>query len=422
MRMRTGRWAWLLALGLALAPGAARGQEVPPPPDYPLLNILPIGGPRYEDGGFFLAGEFLFMQQTNPIRHQAIAFRGYIDQNGSLTGTPGTFVGSGTTALDTNAVSGPGTFQPGLAITAGWRFKNGVVVEGLWWHLSDARYSATAATIPPPGATNNLNDFVMTSPVFGFPFTFSGPPENFSTGPVPANKANLVLSATYGIYNASDIQTIDFVQRFDMGGIQFRIPFFQTDCWRSYWVVGGRAIVMWERFRWRVTDFAQGDVNGDGTLDSGNFTPLDTAQYSNVVSNRLYGAWLGCGNDWYWGSSPIGAFAASIDVGGSLMVDIVKERARYELPDALTVPILLPVASRARNEYTLAPVLQGDFALWWYPYQGIQCQLGWNFLAMFNTVASPHPVDFNYGAIAPEWADGITRVLHGFHAGIGFSF
>lgn len=403
MLTRTCRRAWLLALCIFLTPTFARGQNYEVPPPSTLLPI-PLGGPRYEQGGFFFAGEFLFMRQTNPIDRQDIAFRGFMDLDGSISGVPGSYVGSGSTALSTDAVSAPITYQPGLSLTAGWRFRDGTVVEAMWWHLSDARYSATASILPPGfNVAANLSETVITSPVFGYALQFAGPANDVAIGNP---------GATFGIWNASDRQTIDFVQRFDMGGIHLRVPIHQTESLRTYGIVGGRAIIMWERFRWLVYDR---DVNGVQR-------PVDVAQYSNVVSNRLYGAWVGCGCDWYWGSTPLGAFSATLDLQGSVMVDIVKERAKYELPDALLIPTITAVASRARNEYKIAPVVQFDASMWWYPYEGIQCRVGWDILAMFNTVASPNPVDFNVGALAPAWEDGITRVLRGFHVGVGFMF
>ncbi|MGE0529031.1 MAG: hypothetical protein AB7P49_18380, partial [Bdellovibrionales bacterium] len=243
----------------------------------------------------------------------------------------------------------------------------------------------------------NGADTFLTSPVFNFPTNYAGPAQDTGNG----NNG-----ATFGIWNASDLQTIDFVQRFDMGSINIRIPLEQTDCTRFYGMMGGRAIIMWERFKWRTVDL---DVNGGATA-------TDFVNYTNVVSNRLYGGTIGCGYDWFWGSSPIGAFACSMEVQGGLFVDFVKERAKYELGDQSTA------ASRARNEYTIAPMFQGDLSLWWYPTQGIQCRLGWDLLAIFNTVSSPQPVDFDFGSVTPAWESGTLRVLRGFHVGAGFVF
>jgi hypothetical protein len=234
--------------------------------------------------------------------------------------------------------------------------------------------------------------------VYNFPIDYSGPARDVATGNI---------GATFGIWNASDLQTIDFVQRFDQGALNLRIPIDRTENWRMYGIVGGRGIVMYERFRWRVVD-----ANLAGAAD-----PIDVAIYSNTVSNRLYGGNVGIGGDWFWGSSPMGAFACSAEIQGALMLDIVKERARYERGDRF-----FTAATRAINEYTFAPLVEADVSLWWYPYQGIQCRIGWDIMAIFNTVASPEPIDFNYGSLTPEWETGHLRVFRGFHVGIGFIF
>jgi hypothetical protein len=318
--------------------------------------------------------------------------------DGSVQGTPGKFIGSGAAALRTDDVAGPGTWEPGINLTAGWRFRSGIVLEASWWHLADARYSATASLIPQGfNVGRDLADTFLTSPVVNFPLNYAGPSNEISVGSP---------NALFGIWNGSELQTIDFVQRFDQGMVNLRIPVDQGEFHRFYGIVGGRAVIMWERFRWRTVD---GDINGTSAPD-------DVAIYSNVVSNRWYGANVGCGWDWYWGSSPIGAFAISCELQGSVGIDIVKKRAKYELSDFSTA------ASRARNEYTISPLGQVDVSLWWYPTQAIQVRFGWQGLGIFNTVAAPHPIDFNLGAIAPPWERGIHRFFHGLHAGIGFVF
>src|SRR5262249_17246308 len=147
-----------------------------------------------------------------------------------------------------------------------------------------------------------------------------------------------------GIWNASTFQQLLFVQRFDQGDLTVRVPIFETDCWRSYGLIGARAVVMWERFSWRTADY-----NAFGISD-----PTFAADYSNIASNRLYGPHIGCGNELYLGDTPIGAFSVSLDLDVALLVDIVKERAKYELEDRSIS------AQRSRTEYTLAPELSAQ--------------------------------------------------------------
>src|SRR5260370_14904842 len=91
-----------------------------PPVDF----VGPLSHPRYEDGGFFVGTEFMYWRQTRPILSQSVAFRGFTDTNGGVTGKTGSFVGSREEALNTNMVQGAGTFQPDLNIFVAHRFKN----------------------------------------------------------------------------------------------------------------------------------------------------------------------------------------------------------------------------------------------------------------------------------------------------------
>lgn len=400
MRTRFGRFLLTALLLTVFLAGEVRGQVGPSlaPPAYELP--IPLGGPRFrQDGtGIFFAAEFLFLEQTIPIESQPVAFRGFVDVDGSIGGTPGRFIGSGAEALNTRQLDGPDSFQPGLALAAGWRFSSGTIFEIGWWHLTDARYSATASVIPPNFTVGTqLADTFLTSPNFNFSTEFIGAAQNVVLGNP---------GATPGIWNAASEMTIDFVQRFDMGYANFQIPIDVSEDYRIYGTVGAKALIMWERFRWRTVGR---DVNGQAP-------PTSVAIYSNVVSNRLYGATIGFTYDWFWGDSPLGSFALTASLEGSLMIDIVKERAKYELGDFSTA------ASRAINEYTLAPVVYGDISLWWFPYEAVQCRIGYNILAAFNTIAADQPIDFNVGAVSPNWQRGQIRILNGLHFGVGFLF
>lgn len=400
--MRTRIGIGVLALATALAAGGtAQAQtqqqyyEVPPSST---IFPGPLGHPRYETGGFFTAVEFKFMRQSTPLGDQVIAVRGYVDFDGSIEGVPGKFIGSGTPALNANQVDGPGTFVPGSNLTIGWRFLDGVTVSVSWWHLVDARYAATATLVPPglqPGPL--LDDTFLFSPVFNFPAEFAGQPNNTGLGN---------LGATFGIWNAASVMQLRFIQRFDLVDFTGRFPISQTTGYRNYFLVGPRAVIMWERFKWRTVD---ADVNG--AADS-----ADVGIYSNVVSNRLYGVHAGAGQEWYLGDTPVGAFSISLDTEAALYVDFVKGRAKYEREDRVIA------GSRARNFWTLAPGLEGKLNFWWYPAQAIQVRLGYDVLAIFNTMASPEPVDFNFGGIDPGWDKGITRYLHGLGFGVGLVF
>src|SRR5262245_51418455 len=82
MRTRTSWLVGILTAGMALAPAAGRAQEVPPA-DHPILP-LPLFHDHPERGGFYAAGEYLYWRQTNTLKPQTIAVRGFDDVDGSL--------------------------------------------------------------------------------------------------------------------------------------------------------------------------------------------------------------------------------------------------------------------------------------------------------------------------------------------------
>src|SRR5262249_27708206 len=159
---------------------------------------------------------------------------------------------------------------------------------------------------------------------------------------------------------------------------------------------GFRAVWIWERFKWRTVD--QGFVSTTDispTVDIDPITgqvfphpgrilppiapairanlqpdtdPNTAAIYTNIVSNRLNGPSLGFGNEWYLGHG----FALSCDVLGVLSIDVVKERAKYELG----LKDQAPQAKRTKTDYTIAPEVEANLNIWWYPIEGVQLQFG----------------------------------------------
>jgi hypothetical protein len=398
---------------------------------------------------------------------------------------PGKFLGSAATALDVHQLTGPNTYQPGWSFTAGWRFSDAFTLEFNWRHIAEARYSAVASLVPPNfNIGRNGEDQFLFSPVYNFPPEFSGPVQKLAVTPakpigsvavaqatpinapvnvggisvlIPTDFATLnavstinpilVPQAAYGIWNAATIMSIDFVQRYDEYEIVGRIPIYQDDCMRWYGICGIRHVAMWERFKWRTVavstaiggQTAQATLNGttpNTGLGTGTGTPAsfnggniaagtqfvisapavsgadDVADYTNIVSNQLYGPVVGCGTEWYlgWG------LAFSLDLRAALHIDFVKERARYEREDKAIAN------KRARRQELIVPELDAIGNIWWYPIEGVEVRVGYDLLNYFNTAASPRPVDFNYGALAPAWEKGTYRFFEGFHAGIGFIF
>ncbi|HZU38513.1 MAG TPA: hypothetical protein VFA18_21490 [Gemmataceae bacterium] len=405
----------LLVATLALVPATAWGQDnvwgedlivraqnmtdqqpyAPPDTQFP----LPLYSNRPEQGGLFVAGEFIFAKQNRQLDHQLIAVRGIVDVDGSITGVPGNFLGSGRPALYADQASGPGSYQPGFDVTIGWKFANGVAVELNWWHLQEARYNGEAALLPPTFSVGPLAaDSFLFSPVFNVPPEFSGPPNKLPPGVGLPN-------AAFGIWNGAEVETIQFLQRFDQYELLARIPIFDTTCIHTYGLLGARMAWFWEKFWWRTQDFAF----------DGSQSPIWAADYTNVVSNKMYGATIGCGTDWRLGDTPIGTFAISLDTTVSGYADFVTERVQYELTDRSTS------ARRVRKDLRPVPEGQADINLWWYPIEGVQLRLGFDAMAFFNTAASPDPVSFDFGGLDPGWIHKF-RYLGGLHAGVAFIF
>jgi hypothetical protein len=393
--------AMLLTAAWAALPGRALGQGAEfPRPDVEMP--WPLGHDRIDRGGLYLLGEFVMYQQTNPIKSQELAFSGFQEFTGGtsgITGIPGAFNGNHTLRLDANAVSGPKTFQPGFKIGIGWRFEDGSVLEINYMNLQKAVYNHTATFVPPNGqfGDNGANLFLF-SPVFNFPQEFGG----------PANKVGALFpfnipGNVFGIWNGASTESIEFDQRTSGGDIVYRVPIAEVECYRCYGLVGPRFFWIWERFKWRTVS----------TDASGNAGAIDAAIYTNIVSNRMYGAHLGFGQDWYLGHG----FGFSLDLEGAVLLDIVKERAEY----ALGEKDLPPVSKRSITAYETVPQIQARADLWWYPHEAIQLRLGYEFLGFFNTKGSQVPVDFNWGAINPGYAN-IFRWFQGMNAGIAIIF
>ncbi len=401
----------LLTLAYALVPAAAYAQFNVPPMD-PMLP-LPIFNSRPEMGGFFIAGEGLLFQQDNPIKPQEIAVYGIKDMDGSITNTKdkdgniitGKFLGSGKVALDAANVNRSDYF-PGFNLAGGYRFENGTAIELNWMHLQTAQNGYSPP--PPPFNIGNTKDWAnayLTAPVVNFPGEYAGPPQKIV---LPNNYATYGIGlpnnyATYGIWNAATCMHISFQQKFDQFDLQYRQPIIEEAAYRWYGILGAKMVYIRERFDWTTVD----------TDTSGNTTPDDIANYTNKVVNHIFGPRLGWGNEYYLGHG----FALTIDLEGALMLDVVKEFAEYSL--ACDCPH--PVALYDRTTYTIVPELEAKLNIWWYPIEGVQVRIGYDAMLFYNTVASRHPVAFDFNNFEPSYSRAV-RFLQGFNIGIGFIF
>jgi hypothetical protein len=394
----------LLAIGAALAPGLAFGQDQGGPVSFqgyaPMGDEksqlpIPVGNTQPDLGGLFLVGQYVMLRQTNPIQGQPIATRGFIDEDGSITGVPGIHVGSGVIALDANQVSGPNGFQPGFRAGLGWRFGDGSAVSFDWMYITNATKIA-AATLAPQGLNvgNNFSESFISAPVYNFPNNFAGPPDKLGVGD---------FEAAFGIWNAASIMTLSFQQRFNQAQITYRFPVYETECYRLSGLVGPRMVWLWEAFRWVTTD-----LPASGTPDF----DTDVATYNNIVSNVMYGVHAGTSQEWYIGHG----FAVQLDLQAALFADSAALRADYQLGNHFGVE-----NKRSRREFAVVPEFQAMLGMQWYPHEGIQLMVGYNLMYFLNTIASPQPVDFDYGSLTPPYLR-TNRLFDGIQAGITLSF
>jgi hypothetical protein len=398
MLRKAFRRAWLGVVLALLVPRGAWAQDYAPeavPMPWPLYSTHPA------NGGLFLTGGFAMYQQTNPLKDQQIAYRGFLtvlpginDVNGNPIPS-NTFVGSRDLALDTNQVQGPAQWQPGFVVEGGWRFSNGSALSVGFLFLSNTSYRA-AATLAPPGLNVRVDqsDSFLTAFVYNFPPEFAGPPQKLSQGPP---------GATFGIWNAASIMTEYFVQRGEQLEATYRVPVYENETYRISGLIGPRFFWIYDHYNWTTTDIAS----------IGLEDPSWVGVYDNIVNNRMYGIHAGCQQEWYLGYG----FAAMLGLQGAAFVDMASTQAEYQR----AIRYAPPQMKRVTKEWTAVPEIQATPALMWYPLEGVQIQVLYDAFVFFNTVASPRPVDFNYGAVDPG-RERIARFFQGFQANIAFIF
>lgn len=362
------------------------------------LNV-PIPTGNSGQPGFYTGFEFVMLTTQRAMGDQTIATRGIVDSTGIITGLPGTPVGSHAPALTTDQF-GRTTFMPGGRFEIGYKFEDGTRIYFNYLALAQAQYSA-GATIATPFARSrpDLTDTFLYAPVFNFHPQFSGP--RLKTGFDGPNNGN-TGNNTYGIWNGASTMDIKFIQRYAESELGARIPLFQTDYSKVYGSAGGRFAWIFERFEWRTVSL---DINGVSN-------PQDAADYSNTLSQRMYGPFVGAGHEVFLANQ----FSLSLDVSAGLLINVAKERVKYELGDESIQ------SKRGRESFTVVPNANAALNLWWYPVDGVQFRFGYNAMSYFNTKYMQNPVGFDYGSIDPVYTTRAIRVFHGFNAGFGLFF
>jgi hypothetical protein len=406
MRRMTGWRAGVLAALATLLPGDAFGQSGSGGTDYALpagLNLpLPLYSTNPALGGLYLDAGFLYYNESNPLRNQAIGFRGFQVVDDSLLPLgipPGHFVGTGAKALDVHQVTGPSTYQPGFTVGLGYRFSDGSVFSIDYEYFTTATYSA-AATLAPHDLQIGLTQAgsFLSAPVYNFPAQYAGPPFKIIVG----NPESI-----FGIWNGASAMTESFRQLWWQLEASYRVPIYDTECYRVTGIVGPRYFRIQDDFQWITTDI--------GGVFPGIFyeQPSWVGVYNNIVSNDMYGVHAGITQEYYLGCG----FAAMLTLQGAAFVDVVREEAQYMFGDKE----LPPQNKRVIRQYTLVPEIQATPAIQWYPWEGVQVRLGYDLLAFFNTISAPQPVDFNYSALDPGYRRTF-RFFNGFMAAVAIVF
>jgi hypothetical protein len=390
--------AAVVAVGWPSAAGAQEGGfQVPQNAD----PVIPIPTGQAGQPGFYFGAEYVMLFETKAIGFQTVAVQGFNDATGQVTGVPGTFIGSGNPVLTTGMLGSGGTGQPGFRAELGYKFDTGTRIYGNYMQVYKATYSA-GATLATQGFKSDplLADTFLSSPVYNFNPAFSGPQQknSFDTA------ANGFTA--FGVWNGASVMDTKFSQRFTQSDIGMRTPLFATEYSSVYALAGGRFAWFFERFSWRTQD-----------LDTtGNSDPTDVGNYTNTLSQRMYGLFVGAGHEVYLGNM----FSASLDLTAAGLLAVEKGRAKYELGS--TSAYNGTESKYGRDTFSLVPSGTAEFNLWFYPVEGVQMKLGYQAMTFFNTRYMEQPIGFNYGNIDPDYGVKWFRLVHGFNVGIGFFF
>lgn len=369
---------------------------------------IPTGATR--DAGFYTSLEFVSLTQTRAIGNQIIAYRGFVDSLGRLTGIPGTYIGSGQTALTTDQF-GRTTYTPGFNMEIGYKFENGVRIYANYMHLFDTHSRQSASLVPPYfRSSQDLADTYLVAGVFNFPPEFAGPQTKIaqdqlglitilvptqigtttSAGPngtsittpnvvptpqrVPSNSVVMQVPTQIGTIVTRDANNNIISNVPNIVNVPVPNPPSPTD---PNSTVGGNAYGIWNAAT--VMNIQLTQRYSQAAL--GTRIPLLQTEYS-----RVYGiaegkfAWLFDRFQWYTASYDINGvvrpqdaawytntlsqrmygpvigcgheiflanqFSLSCDLTGGLLLSVVKERVKYKLESPGNGGTLQPIASK----------------------------------------------------------------------------
>jgi hypothetical protein len=194
---------------------------------------------------------------------------------------------------------------------------------------------------------------------------------------------------------------ISLRQRFASAELNARVPFCVAEVTRTYGLVGVRYLAMEERFKLRIVDT---DIEGSSL-------PENAMQYTNKMSNKYYGGQAGVGTESYIGNG----FAISFEGKAGVLAEVSKATVKVIRED-LAVGL-----RKSDNQTSVTAMFQAGAYLWWYPMEGIQARIGYEFLGVLGSRRAPEPIDFDLGKLAPIYEKLFLRV-DGVTAGVAFIF
>ena len=121
---------------------------------------------------------------------------------------------------------------------------------------------------------------------------------------------------------------------------------------------------------------------------------------------------MGAGHEVYLG----GGFGLSFESTFSPMVNIIKERAKYIREDEATQ------AKQTLNDAIITLNCNLALNVTWQPFEGVTFRAGYNLYNFFNTKYMDQPVGFNVGNIDAAYETKHYRLLHGFNAGVAYTW
>jgi len=379
----------------------------------------PLGTPAKQ--GPFVYADIVYFTQTWTLGTQTVAVRGLRDTTGVITGTPGTLIGSGEAALTTDQF-GRTEYSPGVNLGVGWKFDDGSVVTARIMHVSGQTFAASASLATPfARSRTDLSDTFLLADVFNFPPQFAGPRrktafEGTRVGDILDIFGNIAFNqgiplaigrtvpdgAFYGIWNGASVMTIAYETDYTEAEIGGRVPLFESSSSKIYGLGGMRYHHFMERFRWTSQSFAV----------DGNSGPQDFADYTNKLSQRLYGPYAGCAHDVFLGNK----FSLSAEMTGGVFANVIRRSAKYELGNETIQN------KRSTNELGLSATGGASASLWWYPTKGVQVRAGYQANTFWNTERMRDPIAFNYGALDPVYGTQYFRIIHGLQFGFSLFF